>query len=706
MKIFFVMLLISIAALGQAMKCDSNKSKSDRIRDCRLLLKQAYKDTLKKDQGYLNAQLALVSYKVAKLIFDKDLGNSSSEPLKNLSQNLLSSELLDNLNSNSDNIRTDLNTLYFENQNEQVNNENIALEIDSTYEDLDDFQFSKIISQLREKNDYFSQEDLSSLWFVSAVNESVNNKKSNIVSNAVKRILDYNKELSQVEKEKQLVKNIALSKLKVKGELYKIKNDVFQAHKCDCVGDYQQESNSQNNSILLSCEQAEEQLIEDDFISGLHEILLKTPAQAVFNDQLPLRFQPKSVNSQDVRMLQDQLNTDDFSNRERIIQFYKTGLYENKGDCQSFTVVDKKNQTTSVYSIDGNKIFETNAIMAKPRSGSNQVVFNPDSELREFNNGSYSRSTSAGVFYNILDLDPIERRARKYDDEFDDRVFVLGTRSRNKSGEYEYDDKITIALHGVPIKDYVSNANERLASFDGGNRNLSTGCVNIEGYAFDMVNNLSQNHCPMYILPEDDKNYFHIKNRELSFSTSINERKEDKESPMRCSGEVVIGPNGKPICNGQWTQDPNNHNRYYYSPLSHKQTIRDYRVGESKVKVVDDLMKNKDQLIREITKEQIDEEDFTDLAAMTYALSVGENNFKTMDTFKDLYNAYYKLKENQGINFERMSVEDKRLTILGYYQDPSGFRKDQGNTYAPVITKRSVSENIQLSSRVRFIYDQ
>ena len=704
MKFVMLIFILGLSAVYARNNCEP-KSQMQRIKDCRTLLKAGYKEALMHDKGFLNAQLNLSAYKLAKVIYEKDLGNNQTEAMRGLASELLNNDLVESANNQSANIRSDINSFY-QNANVELPENTIGLnELQANYADLSDLQISHVLSLNNEETSDFNQNDISTLWFVNAVNREINGSDSFLISKALKRILNYQSDLSPAEKEKQIVDNIARSQLEMQAKLYEIKNEVFRRNKCDCVGDYNEYVNAQNNSILLSCLENEDEIIENDFISSLHAVLFNSPSEVKAQTELKLRFKPKEVNSQDVRRIQDYLNNPEISNKDRIIDFYRSGLYEDTGDCHTFTIIDKVSQTTSVYNIHGDKIFETNAIMAKPRTGSNQVVFNPDGELREFNNGTYSRTTSAGVFYNVLDMDPIERRARKYDEEFNDRVFVLATKDE-RSGEAVFDDKITIALHGVPINNYVNNANERLNSFDGGNRNLSTGCVNIEGYAFDMVNNLSQNHCPMYILPEDENNYFHVKNRELQFSTSIPERRAGSEVPKRCQGVVSL-VDGKTQCTGEWIEDPNgNVNRYYYSDISHKKSISDYRVGEVRNQVVQELFDKRVSLIEETTRSQIDEEDFIDLSAITYALSEGEDNFKATDTFKDLYNAYYKLKNNQGINFDMMSVEDKRMTILGYYLDPNGFESDQGSTHTRINRSKSVSEYLDLTERVRFIYNE
>ncbi len=235
-----------------------------------------------------------------------------------------------------------------------------------------------------------------------------------------------------------------------------------------------------------------------------------------------------------------------------------------------------------MYGIDGEVIFTAPSIKAYPRSGEKQVVFNPDSELRKFENGSYTRTSSAGVFYSVLDMPKEERKRRRYDEEFDDRVFVISPRTATEDG-YSYDDSTTIALHGVPINGWVKNARERLASFEGNDSALSTGCINMEGYAYDLMNELSQNHCPVYIAPEDDKNYFFIKNREIHFSTSAPERKDGSEPARKCDGEVRV-EHGQAVCDGEWRPDEENTNRYYYTPLSKEIYHHDVVVsGDDKV---------------------------------------------------------------------------------------------------------------------------
>lgn len=700
MKFIILILFLSSYASAQRAVCES-KSLEDKIRDCRTLMRAGFKEALMRDQGLMNAQLSLTAYKLAKIIYEKDIGEGS-DALKKLGQELLNPALIEQANLASGNLLAEINEMYINQTEGALDSIQATIEDISTRSDeLSDFDIAKIISQSNNEN--FNQNDVSMIWYVSEVSQQISNKESRLVSSAVKKILSYHKDYPQAKKEQEIAQNIAQSKMKLQGEIYKIKNEVFRQNKCDCVVDYNQMENAQNNSVLISCREDEDEIVSLDFMSSLHDILFNSPEEVQVRSQLKLRHKPKKVNSHDVRRLQDYLNGEDVSNLDRIVNFYKTGLYEDNGKCQTFTVVDKKNQTTSIYSVDGEKIFETNAIMAKPRTGMNQVVFNPDSELREFNNGTYSRATSAGVFHTITDMDPVERRMRKYDEEFNDRVFVLATRTGSE-GNFQYDDKITIALHGVPINNYVSNANQRLDSFDGGNRNLSTGCVNIEGYAYDMINNLSQNHCPFYILPEDEKNYFHIKNRELLFSTDVPERKAGTEVPRRCQGVVSL-VDGQTQCTGEWVEDPNgNVNRYYFSVTSTKKSIIDYKVGESSNPVISKLLSNRDNLIDEATRGQIDEEDFSDLAAMTYALSVGQSNFKSEETFKDLYNAFYRLRENNEINFERMNVEEKRMTIMGYYLDPS-FAASQSNLHAPINRSRDIGANLELANRVRFIYE-
>ncbi|MEX0798999.1 MAG: hypothetical protein WD025_06125, partial [Bacteriovoracaceae bacterium] len=302
------------------------------------------------------------------------------------------------------------------------------------------------------------------------------------------------------------------------------------------------------------------------------------------------------------------------------------------------------------------------------------------------------------------------RKRRKYNEEFDDRVFVISPRTY-QNGRYHYDDKTTIALHGVPINGWVDNANDRLASFEGGNRNLSTGCVNLEAYAFDLINELSQNHCPMYILPEDENNYFHIKNRELAFSTRVPERKQGSEPARRCEGGEVKIIDGTPACQGgDWVEDFRNVNRYYFSDLSREIYHDAYEiVGAEDSRVVEELWQERERLVGSVTAGNIDGEDFEDLAALTYAASSEEATSEdALAKFKDLYNAYYELKEYRGVNFDLLGVNEKRQAILDFYLDPNGFEKSRRekkrSVYAQIDRKKNATDLLSSAQKVRFLH--
>jgi hypothetical protein len=672
-------------AFASEYECDPQKTKIQKIQNCRDHLKTEFKKVLLQDSGLINTRLTLTALKFIKMMSEKNL--SGTKAFNQLLNEFSQEELLQDQAS----VQANINNLYSQRENKQKSlSHNSSLERLQKGRVVGDAELSEFIINHLESLEEFELADASTLWFVHTVSKINLGTQSTLMSELVQRMNTLFSLIGNEQKEKELIRNIAISKIKVVGELNKIKNKVFSNHRCDCIEDYKSPINSQNNSILLSCRKKEIEIIEDDFLFTLDEMLKSSPRELEFNNHFPLRFRQSQVKADLVRKKQDELNTENYTDHERIVEYYRSGLYPDKGKCQTFTIVDKKKQTTTIYAVDGTKIFSTNSIQARPRYGENQVLFNPDGELRLFSNGTYTQTTSAGTFFTVKDLPEEERKKRIYDKEFNDRVFLIATRD-GANGNFTYDDKITIAVHGVPINGFVKNARERLESFEGENRNLSTGCVNLEGYAFDMIDEMSQNHCPLYILPEDPNNYYYVKNRELIFSTSIEERKTGRESAKRCQGYIRL-IQGKPICEGTLVDDPKNINRYYFGDVSSNQRLKGFIVKGSP-QHIEGIFNNKQYIINELTNKNIDEEDFMDLASLSYALNPDSSQYN-IDLFKDLYNSYYHLNKNY--NFDKVSQEQKRTQILEFY-----FQSIKSNQEKPIRIKHFLEK----AKEVNFIYE-
>lgn len=673
---------------------------------CYALLVNEFQNVLQRDNGLIQAQLTLTAMKLAKRIA-KLKGVKKLSPYANYLANV---DLVRRLNEDSGSLETlaKMRQNYLESNKtiiDPLGDINQQLMILMNSEKLSDDSSAFLVAAIMSSEDHseFDEYDAATAWFVNQASKNYMGTDSFHISDLVKTVIEYSEEGD----DELAAKNIAKASLNLKAALAKVKEKVFEANKQYCVGDYKDSVNAQNRSVFQSCRMAEEEIIQEAFLDSIQKVI-QSPELFGFksNPRLPASL-TTLADSKKVRSIQDELNSEKYNDHQRVVEYYRQGLYPNKEGCDTFVVVDKKKQQTSVYTTDGNEIFSTNSVQAFPRTGKNQTVFNPDSELRKFENGSYTRTTSAGVFYNILDMDPEVRKQRKYDEEFDDRVLVISPRYE-KDGKYEYDDTVTIALHGVPINGWVKNAKQRLDSFDGGNRNLSTGCVNLEGYAYDLIEELSQNHCPMYILPQDDKNYFHIKNRELKFSTSVIKRKDGAENAKKCLDGKVVLKRGEASCEGgKWVNDKDNINRYYFSLLSNDIYATNVTVDGPNSSVVDRLWAERENLVNSITAKNIDGEDLEDLIALTHSVSDGAD--EAIDKFKDLYNSYYSLKSTKGINFDLLSKEEKRKKILKYYLDPQGFEKsrkdNQKSVYAPIDRAINIEQAYKKSEDVRFYHE-
>lgn len=683
-------------------------SLSQKRERCYSLLVEEFQNALASDNGIIQAQLTLTGLKLAKEL-QKNKGEQNAT-LEALSKNLINKDFVRKLAKNSDALEKmkSMQESYAPSKkilsakHEVLGNMARIL----GKKRLNDEDAGALIQALMHNGSSFDENDFAIAWFAQTAGKNFDNEDSYYLGEIVDAALNNPAFKDPIEKEKFIAKNMAHAQLKLKASLAKLKEKVFEANKRYCVSDYKYALNAQNRSVFEGCREAELSVINESFLDAMAKVL----ESAEFAPSRPkvglLDTSARALSSEDIRALQDFLNREKVGDQQRILEYYKRGLYPDNGKCQTFTIVDKKNQKTSIYTIDGEEIFTTNSIQAFPRTGRDEVVFNPDSELRRFSNGTYSRATTAGVFYSILDMDPAQRKLRKYDLEFDDRVLVLSPREV-KDGSYVYNDSTIIALHGVPINGYVQNASERLASFDGKNRNLSTGCVNVEAYAFDLLNGLSQNHCPLYILPEDDKNYFHIKNREMHFSTSSADRKRGSESAKRCVGGTVEFLGGETHCRGgSWVADSQNTNRYNFTPISRESYHKNLEVLGDGAEAAKSLWRNRERLIKNVAANNIDAEDFEDLVALTHGMEVQEGEAEAV--FKDLYNAYYDLREKQDINFDRVDVEKKRKIILEYYLDPNGFRKQRIAAGRPVYgAQRSelrADTSLQKAREVRFIH--
>ncbi|MEX0798591.1 MAG: hypothetical protein WD025_04070, partial [Bacteriovoracaceae bacterium] len=392
---------------------------------CYSLLVNEFQAAMSQDNGLIQAQLALTGMKLAKRIAAKNLNEASSiSSLDQYADNVIDSDFVERLGNDSaslDKIASMYRAYQSENHRQILPGQEVfqSLAQMAVADTMSDNDASVLMMNLKEMEGNsgklaFNENDFAIAWFVNQASRNFEGKDSHYLSQIVSAVFESPEFEDPIEREKFMAKNMARAKLKIKAELAKLKERVFEANRRYCLSDHNASFNSQNNSIFLTCSKPEEEVVNSAFLESIHNIL-QGPERAAFSSELSLLDTRKRVlSSNQIRAVQDHLNSERFSDKERIVEYYKRGVYPDDGKCQTFTVVDKKNQTTSVYTIDGEEIFTTNSIQAQPREGEKEVVFNPDGELRRFENGTYTRTTSAGVFYSVLDMDPAERKRRKY----------------------------------------------------------------------------------------------------------------------------------------------------------------------------------------------------------------------------------------------------------------------------------------------------
>lgn len=198
----------------------------------------------------------------------------------------------------------------------------------------------------------------------------------------------------------------------------------------------------------------------------------------------------------------------------KLIKFYQKNLSKNK--CAHYTVIDKNQKKLFVYSNDGDEIFQKEILIGRNLGDerTSWVNYNPDENLRKSN-----KKSGAGIYTTESLIPPNERAPDGNDGYY--KMYegnILGLNQHNPL----YKGTV-IALHQVPL-----GYEYRYALFNNGNLNDNSetgGCINLK--RSDMVEyaekfyhsnkKTPQKSCDFYILPDEDKHHFQIKNQKLVF---------------------------------------------------------------------------------------------------------------------------------------------------------------------------------------------
>lgn len=641
--------------IGMLVWSSAFASINDKQKECQRLLISEFKNILAKDNGLIQAQLTLTAMKLAKKVLKR--GGLNSKTIEAYTQSIIGNKTIERLGAN-ENIQNEiLDTFNSYSGKTKYLDSKVQIERLKDLENLSDEDISKLMIQLqttwKDVDDFgFNQNDFAFSWFVNTANKNSSGEDSFIISNAVKDLL--NNTDSDKDIESVIAENIKNASLKMKAEIEKTKVRVFEKNKDTCLNYFGDDQKNQNTSIYenATCSLDEKSILEESVLSAITDIL-KTDeiAKEIKLEIKENRDKPKDSSQ---RQLQDKINQMTYD-KDKIIEFYKSGL--GPKNCSGFLIVDKKNNKTSLHLNNGDEVFTSKAIMGTGQMDEYKE-FHPDSILRKWkvkdSNGDdlkkngkyvykYTRTTGAGTFYMDKSLSSEERSKRAYDKEFNDRVMVMYSKRDNGNREEVQ------AIHGVPNIGWVKNRDSRMQSFDDESisRKLSTGCVNLEGYTYDIMDEFIENNCPMYILPEDKDNFYFIKNGELKFTTDIQERKNNKEhSKMKLS-------------NGEKIDDPKNYNQFNFTPLNRKNLVKSYKLSSGSSEVLDSILSSKETLYKRALK--MENDDFEDLASLTFAIT--NNKEKAVEVFINLYNSQYRAELS-----DRLTQEEKRKAILKSYE--------------------------------------
>jgi hypothetical protein len=631
---------------------------------CKDKLLNELKDVMSQDNGLIQAQLMITSMKLAQKVLKRH--GLREQSIESYIQDIVGEKTIGRLEQRSD-IQNDILGIY-----NKYSGEKKYLDAKADLEglksanvkEMSDEQIARYMIQMqtiwKEKDDFgFNAKDYSMAWFVNTVNKNVTGNDSYFISRAVKGVLgDIN------NADRSISKNIARAYLQLKARLQKLKMNVFAKHKELCVNLYDPDDNpnAQNESIFenISCDINENKLLDSLFEESIEDIFAGLDAPSFEPANLRIRVEKEKTPAQ-IRQVQDIVNSK-LTDKEKIVEYYKYGMQPKEPKCDGFLIVDKKNFTTTLYTTDGEEVMTSPTILGQGRTinfAGKDLEFNPDSKLRRWDhNGKkvYSKTTGAGTYWVKKNLTHEERTktkeegGRDYQREFNDRVLVIYSPfDGNEDGQKEEIQ----AIHGVPNPGkWTSNRHSRMKSFEDKTklRKLSTGCVNLEGYTYDMMEEFVGHKCPIYILPEDKDNYYHMKNGEILFSTGIADRKFGKEK----------------------ASDGKNVNIYNYNPRSKSVNISGYNTDKLNSSVLDQVFQDFQELRKRAP--HMENDDFQDYAALTHALT--QDTVKAKQIFLDLYTSAFRLKDkadkNQRARFEQATMEKRRMMILESYQKEFG----------------------------------
>ena len=580
------------------------------------------KKLLLKNPSYIEHQARLTALKLALKTLNRR--GLQSQTLESYTNSIVGNKTIERLDEIT-NISSELDAMYESLDIDKTTLKTDILDIKSKNQ-ISDKDVLKLMISLQEgwkgREDFgFNQSDYAIAAFLARVGNG--SSISNYVYDVLKDLEFDNKGVES--KKNNIAKSIKEANDNLRSDIYKLVASSHEKYEDECLVKDDGRELSQIYSVLnLTCKERTEDIFNSALLASIKSI----------KKEIDFQFKtPKRDSISRLNYLQDKLN--EKSDLEKIIGFHKNKFIQNP--CSGYSVVDKKNGKMLLYSNNGELVLEDKALLGDSNRA-DKKLFNPDSRLRRFGNGTYTRTTGAGIYYTKKDIN--NRVERKYDQEFNDRVIALSYKDSN--GDFK-EEKI-LALHSVPNIGWIKNRDVRLKSLDKEKleNKLTTGCVNITGLTHDITNQYLGDKCPVYILPEDEENFFFIKNNELLFTTKNNVKRLGLEK-------------SKKLVDGQYVDDENNQSIVKYNSSSNE-------VKFSKLKTYQSS--KLDEFIT-ISKEQglYGHDDLMDIVSLAVVL---EKSGQVVELEK-LQASFQKVSDTEDYNY--LSSSKRRALILGELEE-------------------------------------
>lgn len=264
------------------------------------------------------------------------------------------------------------------------------------------------------------------------------------------------------------------------------------------------------------------------------------------------------------------------SDEEIVLNFHRD--YPQSPTCGYYAVVNKKTANIKVYSHKGLEVFSTEVLVGAKIS---------DQKTRFLKNGDLDKMASGTTGAGIYSIGELKTGHDYYKKNYNDNLFSV-LDHKNK--------EMVFALHQVP-----NGLRGRYARFGTNNpddRRASGGCVNLKEDDFKKIQQWLGPTCQIYVLPEEEGNHFVLKNGQINLYS---------EKPVAARDLALYSFNSSKKA----------------QPIEIKITENAGDTPESQA-FVKALTDEKPTLMKVLN---IDNDDYNDLALLSYAIMGNESDF-------------------------------------------------------------------------------